>query len=199
MKKTWLIGCLAAGLVGQSVPAQAKCAEMKHYFCVPIYFEKANSSLKKKGSFPKNCSGFANVNNQLVGIVFQDEGPCPNDNTQLVGHITTLCQDTGPWTDAVYWFTARAAFCTMSYENRQNQARVLAGRIHKGMTRTEVRKILKDYEFIGGGLDSEFSEQYYGHPDVVIEVPLEPPGENYSGNNKVNGTVLIKKMELARP
>jgi hypothetical protein len=179
--------------------ASAKCGDMKHYFCVPIVFQSADPGIKKSGAFPKYCSGLARIKDETVGVVFQDEGACPQNGTALVAHVTSICQDTGAWTKALYWVAPRPAFCLMSHDQRRIQAKELAGKIHPGMTRSAVRTLLKDYEYIGAGFSSEFSEQFYGHPNVVIEVPFNEPDGNYSGENKVNGRASIADIDMPQP
>jgi hypothetical protein len=172
---------------------------MKHYFCVPVLFERMDPDLKAKGRFPDQCSGWVKLKDDSVGVVFQNKGPCPIGKTALIGHVTSICQDTGHWTDATYWYDPQPYFCLMSHEQRRDQAKSLAGKIRTGMTHDEVRKVLKDYEYIGSGFSANFSEQYYGHPNVMIEVPFEEPDPDSPGESKVNGRPTISEIDMPRP
>jgi hypothetical protein len=176
----------------------AKCADRKVYFCVPVIFQKADPGLKKDGMFPGHCAGFLDVKGKPTPVVFQDKGECPIYG-RLAGHLISICQDTGPWTEATYWFANKPEFCGMTYKDRRRQAKALADKIPQGATRAQVRSLLKEYEFIGGGFSATFTEQYYGHPNVVIEVPFEQPGGTYSESNRVNGPVTVAEMLLPQP
>jgi hypothetical protein len=180
-------------------PAAAKCADGRHYFCVPVTFRKANASLKSADRLPKNCAGFIEMKGGLVPAAFQDAGPCPAPDTNLTGHLVTICQDTGLWTEATYWFANRPAFCGMSHGDRRRQATVLASQIKPGMTRASVRKLLKDYEYIGAGFGAQFTEQYYGHPNIVIEIPFDEPSGAYSSENKVSDRATVAEMDMPQP
>ena len=54
---------------------------------------------------------------------------------------------------------------------------------------------MKDCVFV----DGSFSERYYFHPDIVLEVPFDEPNGAYSFDNKVNGPVKIKKEAMPQP
>jgi hypothetical protein len=193
-----IAGFLVSALALVPSRVLAKCADRKVYFCVPVIFQKADPTLKKKNAFPGHCAGVMDVKGKPAQVVFQDKGECPHYG-QMAGHLISICQDTGPWTQATYWFANRPEFCSMTYKDRRREARQLADQIAQGMTRADVRNLLKSYEFIGGGFEAAFTEQYYGHPNVVIEVPFEQPGGNYSSTNKVNGAVTVAEMLLPQP
>jgi hypothetical protein len=195
MRPTGLIVAIAL-VAATAYPLAAECAERRNYFCVPIVFKKADPGLKKKpGAFANHCSGFIEFKGQTATAVFQDPGPCPKNDTALTGHLVTLCQDNGEWADADWWFANRPAFCRMSHDDRRREATVLASQIRPGMTHDAVRKILKGYEYIGAGFAAQFSEQYYGHPNTVIEVPYDNP----VGERKVADRPIVADMDMPQP
>ena len=180
----------------------AKCADMRFYYCVPAVFEKeldltlGSENSTFGGDYGKQfCSGSVALANRSVTVVFQDKGPCPVAGEHLLGHLMTLCQDTGRWTNASYWFVREPDFCTKSYDESMRQAEASKDKIHAGMTRAQVRELLKNYVFLSGS----FTEQYYLHPGVVLEVTFDEPNGAHSQNNKVKGPVEIKKMTLQQP
>jgi hypothetical protein len=200
VKKRTTLGFVLLTLASLSLPiaVNATCADRKVYFCVPVIFQKADPSLKKKDAFAGHCAGMMDIKGKSTAVVFQDKGECPNYGS-MAGHLISICQDTGHWTEATYWFANRPEFCGMTYKERRKEARKLADSIVQGMTRAKVRELLSKYEFIGGGFGASFTEQYYGHPNVVIEVPFEQPGGNYSSTNQVNGPVTVAEMLLPQP
>jgi hypothetical protein len=181
-------------------PCHAKCASGHRYFCVPVTFEQADPKLKTSSSVMKEyCAGWTTLKGVRTGIVLQDPGPCPANGTSMIGNLTSICQDTGAWTTATEWFISKPQFCLMSHKQRRQEAKVRAGKIRKGMTREQIHEMMKDYEYIGSGFAAEFTEQYYGHPDVVIEIPFDEPEGAYSSENKVNGRAIIADMEMPQP
>src|SRR5207302_8490261 len=100
----------------------------------------------------------------------------------LVGHLGTLCQDTGRWTNAVYWYSRKPDVCTKGYDASLRQAQATAAKVRPDMTRAQVRELMKDYVFIG---DTVPTERYYLHPDIVLEVTFDEPSGAYGQDNKV--------------
>ena len=173
----------------------AKCANMKAYYCASAVFEKEMPDLNITNYGKQYCSGSIALAHGSVTAVFLDKEPCPAPGTHLLGDLGTLCQDTGPWTNAVYWYSRKPDFCTRSYDDSFRQAQATAANVRPGMTRTQARELLKDYVFLGGS----FTEQYYLHPDIVLEVTFDEPGGAYSQDNKVKGPVVMKKTVMPQP
>ena len=179
----------------------AKCANQKVYYCASVVFEKEMPELTfgGLGGYGKQyCAGSFALSHGSVTAVIMDKEPCPAPGSHLVGHLATLCQDTGRWTKAVYRFSREPDFCSRSYDESLRQARATAAKVHPGMTRAQVHEVMKDFVLVGSGSFS-FSEQYYLHPNIGLDVPFDEPNGAYSQDNKVSGPVLIKKMEMAQP
>ncbi len=173
----------------------AKCATMEAYYCVPAVFEKEMPDLNISGVNKQYCSGSITLAGKSVTAFFRDKQSCPALGTNMIGHLGTLCQDTGQWTNAGYWYSREQDFCTKNFEVSWKQAQSDSAKITPAMTRAEVRLLLKDYAFLRGS----FSEEYYLHPDIVLEVPFDEPGGAYSQNNKVKGPAVVKKIKLPQP
>ena len=173
----------------------AKCANMKAYYCTPAVFEKEMPDLNIGDYGKQYCSGSIALAQESVTAVFLDKEPCPAPGARLLGDLGTLCQDKGQWTNAVYWYSRKPDFCTRSYGDSFRQAQATAAKVRPGMTRAQARELLKDYVFLGGS----FTEQYYLHPDIVLEVTFDEPNGAYSQDNKVKGPVVIKKTVMPQP
>ena len=201
MKKRILL-LMVWGLIF-SIPQMvfAKCAEMEFYYCVTAVFEKeldltGPEKSDFRGDYGKQfCAGSVAWANKSVTVVFQDKQPCPVTGERLLGHLMTLCQDTGRWTNASYRFIREQDFCTKSYDESMRQAEASKDKIQVGMTRAQVRELLNDYVFLSGG----FTEQYYLHPNIVLEVTFDEPNGAYSQDNKVQVPAVIRQMSLPQP
>ena len=189
----WLV--LGAGALLRSQNSFAKCANMEAYYCASVVFEKEMPDLNTGDYGKQYCSGSLKLSQASVTAVLLDQEPCPAPGTRLLGHLGTLCQDTGRWTNAVYWYSRKPDFCTRSYDDTLREAQATAANIQPGATRTHVRELLKEYVLLGGS----FTEQYYLHPDIVLEVTFDEPNGAYSFDNQVKGPVVVKKMVLPQP
>jgi len=175
----------------------AKCSNRQAYYCAYVTFKKPDPKLKNAKAFPGHCAGFIDLKGTPTAVVFQDKGACPEPETKLSGHLVSICQDTGVWTQATYWFANKPFFCGVSYEQRREEARKITSKIFPGKTtRAEVKKLLKDYEYIGAGFSAEFVEQYYGHPKTLIEVPFAAPGGE---NQTVSSRATIADIDMPQP
>ena len=175
----------------------AKCANREVYYCTSVVFKKEMPELNINNIYGKEfCSGSIVLSNgSEVTVVFMDKEPCPTPGSRLSGHLSTLCQDTGQWTNAIYSYSKESDFCNKNYDDSLQEAQVHSTQIQLGMTRAQVRELLKDYVFLGGS----FTEQYYLHPDIVLEVSFDEPNGTYNQENKVKSPTMIKKMVLPQP
>ena len=168
---------------------------MQAYYCVPAVFKKEMPDLNLSTYGKQYCSGLIQVADNQVTVVLSDKQSCPAPGTHLIGHLRTLCQDTGQWTKATYLYSKENDFCTKSYDISFQKAQLLVTKILPGMTRTQVWEILKDWVMIGGS----FTEQYYLHPDILLEVKFDEPNGAYSMDNKIIDPVVIKKTTMPQP
>ena len=188
---------LAAALIAfNSQAASAKCAEMKFYYCANAVFEKEMPELSITGFGKQYCMGSIRLGRQSVTAVFMDKQPCPEVGANLVGHLASLCQNTGLWTLARYTYTREPDFCTKKYEESIKRAQAKAATIQPGMTRSQVREAMKDFVPAAEGslkMHPYNLDEYYLHPDIVLLIPFDEPNGAYSQENKVNGPVIIEK------
>jgi hypothetical protein len=164
------------------------------YYCVSAVFEKEMPELTLGGPGAygsRFCQGSLKVAGKSITAVFWDEAPCPAPGEHMAGHLGRLCQDTGEWTKAVYSFSREPALCGRSHDDALRLADDLAAKIQPGMTRAQVRDALQGYPYIAG-------EQYFIYPDVGLKIPFDWSNGGYD-ENKVNGSVKITKVEIARP
>ena len=64
----------------------------------------------------------------------------------------------------------------------------MAGKIMPGMTRSQVEVWFKTKD---GGVQGTSITRYYEDPGVMIDVPYDQTGGNWSKDNRVNGPVKV--------
>ena len=75
-----------------------------------------------------------------------------------------------------------------TYEERLVEVKPLVAKITPGMTRTQVETWLKEKD---GGLQGVSVTRYYEQPEVMIEVPFDQTGGDWSQKNRVNGSIKV--------
>ncbi len=76
----------------------------------------------------------------------------------------------------------------LDHEQRMQQVRELVSRIKVGMKRSEVEAIFRHKD---GGIQHTSLTLYYEDPEVMVEVPFESTGGDWSRENRVNGSVRV--------
>jgi hypothetical protein len=175
-----------------------KCLEKPTYYCVAAVFEKALPDKNPGGMYlgEHYCSGLIALGDKSIRAILPDQsGACPAHGAQMVGHLEPLCQDTGQWTEADYSYSAHPEFCDRTEKDGLHKATVSAGKIRPGITREKVQELLKDFILLGRW----GSGQYYLHPDIILDVPFDVSGGRYRREDRVKGSVTVKRTKLPQP
>ena len=77
---------------------------------------------------------------------------------------------------------------TPLHQKRMSEVKLMAGKIMPGMTRSQVEVWFKTKD---GGLQGPSITRYYEDPGVMIDVPYDQTGGNWSKDNRVNGPVKV--------
>jgi hypothetical protein len=76
----------------------------------------------------------------------------------------------------------------MTHAAKLAEVQQKAKRLAVGMTRADVEQLFRERD---GGLQGATTTRYYEEPEVVLEVPFDQTGGNWSPANRVSGPPKI--------
>jgi hypothetical protein len=83
---------------------------------------------------------------------------------------------------------ARMAQGPLTFDQRRAQIETVVVAIKQGMSRGDIVKIFPEED---GGLSGPDETRYYAGSQVMVAVPYDQTGGNWSSQNRVNGTLRI--------